>query len=51
MTPDGKVDRKLNVALSRAKKYVVLTGCETVMRQNPIFQKLLNHITTVLRRT
>jgi DNA replication ATP-dependent helicase Dna2 len=44
MTPDGKVDRKLNVALSRAKKHVVLTGCEAVLRQNPIFCKLLNHI-------
>jgi DNA replication ATP-dependent helicase Dna2 len=44
MTPDGKVDRKLNVALSRAKKHVVLTGCEAVLRQNPIFNKLLNHI-------
>jgi hypothetical protein len=43
-TPDGKVDRKLNVALSRAKKHVVLTGCDAVLRQNPIFTKLLNHI-------
>lgn len=47
MTPDGKVDRKLNVALSRAKKHILVTGCESVLMQRPAFRELISHVRQV----
>lgn len=40
----GNVDRKLNVALSRAKQFVILTGVEDVLRQSPHHAALLEAI-------
>lgn len=45
LTDDGKVDRKLNVALTRAKKQVVVVGCESVLRASSSYRNLLEYIT------
>ncbi|MBX0332975.1 DNA2/NAM7 family helicase [Pontibacter sp. HSC-14F20] len=44
LTDDGKVDRKLNVALTRAKKHVVVVGCESVLRSSSSYRTLLEYI-------
>lgn len=44
LTDDGKVDRKLNVALTRAKKQVVIIGCESVLRSSSSYRNLLDYI-------
>lgn len=42
---DGHViDRKLNVALTRARKRLILTGNETILRQNYLFSNLIDYI-------
>jgi DNA replication ATP-dependent helicase Dna2 len=41
LTPDRTVDRKLNVALTRARSHVVLTGVEEVLRCDPFYGELL----------
>lgn len=44
------IDRKLNVALTRARKQMILIGCEKVLRQNPLFRELIEKY-AVLRWT
>ena len=38
------IDRKLNVAITRARKQLILTGNESTLRQNQIFAELINYI-------
>lgn len=39
------IDRKLNVALTRAKKQMIITGNEHILRHNAIFGRLIDYIT------
>ena len=41
MSEEG-VDRRLNVAMTRAKEHVVILGDETVLRTHPVYRQLLN---------
>ena len=38
------IDRKLNVALTRARKQMIITGNEQLMKANPIFAELIRDI-------
>ena len=38
------IDRKLNVALTRAKKQLVLTGNPELLNHNTVFTQLINHV-------
>ena len=38
------IDRKLNVAITRARKQLILTGNEPTLRQNQLFEELIDYI-------
>ncbi|MDD3563429.1 MAG: AAA domain-containing protein [Candidatus Cloacimonetes bacterium] len=44
LSSDGRVDRKLNVALSRAKSYLIILANSGICRQSPHFYKLYENI-------
>ncbi len=41
---DQPIDRKLNVAITRARKQLILTGNEQTLRQNQLFAELIDYI-------
>jgi DNA replication ATP-dependent helicase Dna2 len=41
---DKTVDRKLNVALSRAKEHLIILGCEQVLSCSPHYSRVINII-------
>lgn len=44
-TEDGaSIDRKLNVALTRAREYIIMTGNASLLSGNPVFASLIEHV-------
>jgi len=44
-TENGRIiDRKLNVALTRARRQMIMTGNERVLNLNPLFRRLLSYV-------
>lgn len=44
-TENGRViDRKLNVAMTRARRQMIVTGNERIMESNPVFAHLISYI-------
>ena len=48
---DEGVDRKLNVAMTRARDHLVLVGCPDILRHNDVYARLLDHVTTSVAPT
>ncbi len=44
LTADGLVDRKLNVALTRARHQLIVLGCPDVLMQEPIFRDFIGFV-------
>ncbi len=44
LNQDKSVDRKLNVALTRAQNYLVLIGAEEVLSRDPHYAALIEHV-------
>jgi DNA replication ATP-dependent helicase Dna2 len=43
LSPDRNVDRKLNVALTRARQRLILLGRAQALSHSPIFRALVEH--------
>ncbi|PPK84057.1 DNA replication ATP-dependent helicase Dna2 [Neolewinella xylanilytica] len=43
---DEGVDRKLNVAMTRAREHLVLVGCPEILQESDVYAKLLEHVRT-----
>ncbi|HPD34441.1 MAG TPA: hypothetical protein PKV40_08875, partial [Candidatus Kapabacteria bacterium] len=41
---DLPIDRKLNVAITRAREHLIILGCQSILKQSPIHCKLINYI-------
>ena len=37
------VDRKLNVAMTRARKQMIIVGCSSILRQNTLYRQLIDN--------
>jgi len=45
MEENGRlIDRKLNVALTRARKQLHIIGNEKLLKKNPVYEKLMEYI-------
>jgi DNA replication ATP-dependent helicase Dna2 len=44
MAEDGKTDRKLNVAITRARQQMIFIGNENLLRKNQIYKELLEFV-------
>ena len=44
LTADEKVDRKLNVAMTRARQHLFLTGCPDILNYGRYFKDLVSYI-------
>ncbi len=44
MTEDGITDRKLNVAITRARQQMIFVGNENLLSKNPIYKKLVTFV-------
>lgn len=44
LSTDGMVDRKLNVALTRARKHLVIVGNKALLQQSDIYNSLVNYV-------
>ncbi len=42
---EAEIDRKLNVAMTRARKYLYMVGNATLLRQNTVFHQMLTYLT------
>jgi DNA replication ATP-dependent helicase Dna2 len=42
LNQDG-IDRKLNVALTRAKEQIIMVGNATALQSSPVYKELINH--------
>jgi DNA replication ATP-dependent helicase Dna2 len=44
LSRDGSVDRKLNVALTRARGHLIVLGCTEALSHSPIFSQFFAHV-------